>query len=145
MCSPPQNLEYALRAVRSEVAWFRDATRTSPNLVRDGYNTLWQRFHSLQVAFECYRRSLTPAQQSRGANELAELSAGLDIIREAFDDYRTSTAPGQRNGVPSPVWCARPCRCVLGQRAGSRQRQTGRAVNRPAAAERNRDVAGKRR
>jgi hypothetical protein len=36
-----------------------------------------------------------------GANQLAELDAGLDIIQEAFTDYQTAVANGQSSNTAS--------------------------------------------
>jgi hypothetical protein len=89
--------EEALRGVRSEVGWLRSATRTAPNYVRDGYSNLWDRFQSLRSAFDRFKATLSPDQQARAANELAELSSGLDIIQEAFGDSSRGAAESQAN------------------------------------------------
>jgi hypothetical protein len=39
--------------------------------------------------------TLNPQQLADGANELAELSAGLDILQEAFTNYQNDVAGGR--------------------------------------------------
>jgi hypothetical protein len=97
--------EEALRGVRSEVGWLRSATRTAPNFLRDGYGNLWQRFASLRSSFERFKGTLSPDQQMRGANELAELSSGLDIIQEVFGD----SSRGAAESLANPMAFRRMC------------------------------------
>jgi hypothetical protein len=40
-----------------------------------------------------------------GANQLAELDSGLDIIQEAFTDYQTAVSNGQSNSTAFANMC----------------------------------------
>src|SRR5438045_1906726 len=76
----PDSQRAAMNAVHAQVNWLHNPTRTAPNNGQNGAAMLDQQFGGLRGAFEEFKRVLTPAQQSAGANDLAELSAGLDII-----------------------------------------------------------------
>ena len=84
----------ALNLVRSQVGWLQNATRTAPR-TGDGVGLLWQQFQSLRQAFTDFTATLNARQQSEGANELVELSGGLDIIQEAFTNYQDDVASGR--------------------------------------------------
>jgi hypothetical protein len=47
------------------------------------------------------RNAVTHTCRRNTANQLAELSAGLDIIQEAFTDYQTAVANGQSRNTAS--------------------------------------------
>jgi hypothetical protein len=46
-------------------------------------------------AYGALKSTLTPHQLQNGANDLAELDAGLDILQEAFDNFREDVTAGQ--------------------------------------------------
>ncbi len=91
----PMAQRSAQTTVQSQVTWFQTSTRTASNLGAGGYGTVWQQFQMLQGAFDAFRATLTQQQLSRGANELAELEAGLSILGEAFTNYQHDVAEGQ--------------------------------------------------
>ena len=82
----------ALSALRAQANWFRNATQTAPNYPTGNYDLLWQQFQLLRRAYTEFKATLTPKQLASGANELAELDAGLDILQEAFDEYQQDVA-----------------------------------------------------
>jgi len=43
--------------------------------------------------------TLNPQQLANGADELAELSAGLDILQESFTNYHNDVAGGRSEGA----------------------------------------------
>lgn len=91
----PDAQRNALNTVRGQVNWLQNATGTAPNLVAGGPERVWEAFQALRGAYGAFRSTLTPAQLSYGANDLAELEAGLDILQEAFGNYQTDLAAGR--------------------------------------------------
>jgi len=89
----PQAQRNALGAVRSQVGWVQNATKVASN---DG--NLWQTFQALRQSYYDLKNTMTPKQLAHGANELAELDAGLDIIQEAFAYYQDDLAAGRTAG-----------------------------------------------
>ena len=85
----------AMGAVRSQVDVLRNSTRTARHLVNGGYEMVWQQFQSLRNAFTGLTMSLNPRQAALGANDIAELNAGLDILQEAFTNYQNDVASGR--------------------------------------------------
>ncbi len=96
---PAQNTPMAQRSaqmsVQSQVNWFQNSTRTASNYGGGGYGVVWQQFQALQGAFSGFKTTLSQQQLSQGANELAELDAGLGILEEAFSNYTQDVADGQ--------------------------------------------------
>ncbi len=101
----PQAQRSALSAVRSQVSWVQNATRTASNFGPQGYGNVWQTFEGLRQAYGSFKGTLTPNQLASGANELAELDAGLDIIAEAFANYQQDLAAGQAYGPTMSNLC----------------------------------------
>jgi hypothetical protein len=91
----PDAQRNALSAVRSQVNWLQNATRTAPSYANAGYGMVWQQFESLRSAYNALTQTLNPQQLAQGANDFAELSAGLGIIQEAFTNYQEAVAAGQ--------------------------------------------------
>jgi hypothetical protein len=91
----PDAQRNALNSVRSQVSWLQNSTRTAANFGDQGYGSVWQTFQGLRLAFGALTQTLTPQQSAYGANDLAELNAGLDIIQEAFTNYQEDVAAGQ--------------------------------------------------
>jgi len=84
----------ALNSVRSQVRWLQNSTRSALNFREQGYGSMWRSFQELRRDFLAFTQTLTPQQSAYGANDLAELNAGLDILEEAFDNYRKDVAAG---------------------------------------------------
>jgi hypothetical protein len=84
-----------MNMVQSQVDWLLNATRTAPNYGDGGVALLDQQFGGLRAAFQDFTRTLTPRQLEAGANDLAELGAGIDIIAEAFAEYQADLAGGR--------------------------------------------------
>ena len=85
----------ALSVVRSQAGWLDNATRTAPNYGAQGADNVWQQFQALRGTYAALKQTLTPQQAAQGANSLAELDAGLDIIQEVFPNYQDAVASGQ--------------------------------------------------
>ena len=91
----PDAQRNALNAVRSQVSWLQNATRTAPGYASGGYGMVLQQFDSLRSAYAGLTHTLNEQQLTRGANDLAELDAGLGIIQEAFSNYQEALGAGQ--------------------------------------------------
>ena len=91
----PDAQRNALNGVRSQVNWLQNATRTASNFGVQGYGNLLQQFQGLRDSYNGLKQTLNPQQLAQGANDLAELDAGLDIIQEAFGNYQEAVAAGQ--------------------------------------------------
>lgn len=102
----------ALNSVRSQVRWLQNATRTASDY-NGGAGMVWQQFQYLRGAYNNLTMTLTPQQQGYGANELAELSSGLDVLQEAFTNYQNDVAGGRSAAMALNDLCQ-----VLGQAAG---------------------------
>ncbi len=86
----------AMNAVRNQVDWLQNATRTAANFgPQGGSQNLWQQFQSLRGAYAEFKQTLSPQQLNQGANSLAEIDAGLDIIQQAFSNYEEDLAGGR--------------------------------------------------
>jgi hypothetical protein len=90
----PQAQRNALGVVRSQVSWVQNATKVASSYGPQGHLGVWQAFQKLRLAYGAFKATLTPKQLAYGANELAELDAGLDIIQEAFANYEQDLAAG---------------------------------------------------
>jgi len=90
----PMAQRSAQTTVQSQLNWFQNSTRTAANYGDGGYGVVWQQFQYLQGAYNAFKATLTPQQLSAGANELAELDAGLNILGEAFTNYQQDLADG---------------------------------------------------
>jgi hypothetical protein len=76
------------------VNWLQNATRTAGNF-SDNVGKMWREMQSLRAAYNAFTMTLNPQQRANGANELAELSAGLDILESAFANYSNDVAGGR--------------------------------------------------
>ena len=103
----------AMANVRNAVGWLQNATRTASNYRTGGDGMVWQQFQGLRNAFNGLTMTLNPQQAATGANEMAELSAGLDIMQEAFSNYQEDVAAGR----PASLALSDMCQ-VLRQAAG---------------------------
>jgi hypothetical protein len=91
----PDAQRNALNAVRSQVNWLQNATRTAASYGPQGYGNVLQQFQALRDSYTGLKQTLNPQQLAQGANDLAELDAGLDIIQEAFGNYQEAVGAGQ--------------------------------------------------
>jgi hypothetical protein len=91
----PMAQRNSLNLVVNQVNWFQNATRTASANSGDGYGLLVQQFQAVRDQYSGPKSTLTPQQLNAGANQLAELDSGLDIIQEAFTDYQTAVGNGQ--------------------------------------------------
>ncbi len=91
----PDAQRNALSAVKAQFNWLQNATRTASNFGAQGYDNVWRTFQAARATYEVLKSTLTSQQLTYGANDLAELDAGLDIIQEAFAYYQADLAAGQ--------------------------------------------------
>jgi hypothetical protein len=94
----PQSQRSALGNVRAEVNWVQNATRAASSYGPQGFGNVWQTFQGLRQAYSVFKSTLNPRQLANGANQWAELDAGLDIIQEAFANYQDDLAAGRPGG-----------------------------------------------
>ena len=95
----------ALASVRNAVEWLQNATRTAPSYRTGGDGLVWEQFQGLRNAFNGLMMTLNGQQQVKGANDFAELSAGLDILQEAFTNYQDDVAAGRPANVALSDMC----------------------------------------
>ncbi len=93
--NPSSAQRNALNNVRSRVKWLQNATRSAPSYRTGAAEMLWQQFQFLRGSYNAFTTTLFPQQLSYGANDWAELNAGLDIIQEAFTNYQDDLAQGR--------------------------------------------------
>jgi hypothetical protein len=91
----PMSQRNAYNLVLNQVNLFQNATRTASSYQGSGYGMLVQQFQNVSSQYASLKVSLNPQQLNVGANQLAELDSGLNIIQEAFADYQTAVANGQ--------------------------------------------------
>jgi hypothetical protein len=109
----PDAQRNALSNLRTQVGWLQNATRTAPNYNSGGVGLLWQQFQVVRASYQTFTTTLNPQQQAYGANDLAELSAGLDILQESFTNYQNDVASGRSPDAALSELCQ-----VLRQAAG---------------------------
>ena len=85
----------ALNAVKAQINWLQNATRTASSYGAQGVGNVWGTYQDLLQSYNAFKATLNPQQLAQGANALAELDAGLDIIQEAFSNYQQDVAAGQ--------------------------------------------------
>jgi len=93
--SSPAAQQNAMVSVRSGVQWLQNSARTAPPFGTEGSGRVWQQFQTVRMVYEAFKQTLTPQQFAYGANNLAELDAGLDILQEVFVNYQTDLAAGR--------------------------------------------------
>jgi hypothetical protein len=101
----PMAQRNALNLVLNQVTWFQNATRTASSYTSGGYGALMQKFLAVRAQYASLKSTLSPQQLTSGANQLAELDAGLDIIQEAFTDYQTQVGNGQSSASALANMC----------------------------------------
>ena len=102
--APPTNQmaqRNALNLLLNQVKWFQNAASSASSYPGGGYGLLVQQFQTVRNQYNGFKSSLTPEQLASSANQLAELDAGLDIVKEAFSDYQTAVANGQSSNTAS--------------------------------------------
>ena len=92
---PPDAQRNSSAQVRSAIGQLQNTTRTAPSYGEQGYGNVSQQFEGVRGAYQAFKQTLDPKQLTDGANDLAELDAGLDIIAGAFDNCRTEMAAGR--------------------------------------------------
>jgi hypothetical protein len=110
---PPDAQRNAMNAVAGQVGWLQNATRTASSYNTGAVDLVWSQFQGLRTAYSQFTTSLNPRQAAEGANDLAELSSGLDILQEAFTNYQDDVASGRSAGLALLDMCQ-----VLNQAAG---------------------------
>ncbi len=106
----PMAQRNAMNLVQNQMRWFQNACGTASSYVGGGAPLLQQQFQAVCGQYANFKSTLTPQQLNSGANMVAELDAGLEIIQEAFGDYDTAIANGQ-----SPASAYSNLRQVLSQ------------------------------
>lgn len=101
----PDAQRSAVNAVKSQINWLQNATRTASSFGAQGWGNVWQTFQAVREAHNAFKLTLTPQQQADGANALAELDAGLDILQEAFANYQQDLAGGRAVGPALQNMC----------------------------------------
>ena len=91
----PMAQRNTMNLVLNQINWFQNATRTASSQPNNGYGMLTQQLQAVRDQYAGFKTTLAPQNWNNGANQLAELDAGLDIIQEAFTDYQTGVANGQ--------------------------------------------------
>ena len=92
----PMAQRNSMNLVINQVNWFQNATRTASSYAGGGgYGLLVQQFQAVRDQYSGFKSTLNPQQLSSGANQVAELDSGLEIIQEAFADYQNAVANGQ--------------------------------------------------
>ncbi len=91
----PMAQRAGLQAVQSQMNWFQNSLRNASGYQGDSYGNVFQQFQALRGSYNAFQASLTSQQQSSGANDLAQLSSGLDILQEAFSNYQQEVADGE--------------------------------------------------
>jgi hypothetical protein len=109
----PDSQRNALNNVRSQAGWLQNSTRTAPNYLTGAYDMVWQQYQLFRTAYQDFKSTLSPRQLANGANDLAELDAGLDILAESFSNYQEDLAAGQANARAFRNMCQ-----VLGRATG---------------------------
>jgi hypothetical protein len=100
----------AVNAVRNQASWLNNAMRTAPNFRTGALDQVWQQFQLFRGSYNTLKTTLTAQQLQYGANDLAELDGGLDILAESFSNYQEDVGGGQSDSRALRNLCR-----VLGQ------------------------------
>jgi hypothetical protein len=101
----PDAQRNAMNAVRTQVSFLQNATRTASHYPNNPVQMVWDQFQSLRAQYNNFTATLSPRQQADFANEWSELGAGLDIIQEAFGNYQQDVADGRSSAVALSDLC----------------------------------------
>jgi hypothetical protein len=93
--SAPDAQRNAVNAVRAQLRSLHSATQAARNYGVEGVETVRQPFDSLRKQYDVFAAALSPGQTADCGNKLAELSAGLDILQQAFGNYRQDLTDGR--------------------------------------------------
>ncbi len=85
----------ARNEVRAQANWLQNSIRTASSYRTDPAGLIWQQFQIFSQAYGALKNTLTPQQLDYGANDLAELDAGLGILQEAFTNFQQDVAAGR--------------------------------------------------
>jgi hypothetical protein len=93
-----------------EILWHQlrfldNATRNATMFNTGADANLFRQVDAVRVAYETLKAVLLPWQLERGANDLAELDAGLAIISEAFPNFREDINRGRNEKVALRTLC----------------------------------------
>jgi hypothetical protein len=89
------NQRQVLNNFQRQLDMFDDAIRNTTRFNTPPDVMLWHNFDGLRVGFQTIKSSLAPVQVQRGANDLADLDAGLAIIAEAFPNFQEDLNNGR--------------------------------------------------
>jgi hypothetical protein len=101
----PDGQRNSANNVRAQAGWLQNATRTAPNYRTGAMELVWNQFQLFRAAYADFRATLSPRQVEGGANDLAELEAGLGILQEAFGNYEQDVAAGQNPTTAFRTMC----------------------------------------
>jgi hypothetical protein len=101
----PDAQRNALNALRSQMSFFQNATRTASSYGQQGYGNVQGQFQGVRDAYNALKQTLTPQQSANGANAIAELDAGLDILQEAFTNFQNDLAAGRQASMALRDMC----------------------------------------
>ena len=93
----PDTQRNAINLVQTQVSWLQNGTMTASSYTYSdqGYYKLERNFQGLRDAYSAFKQKLSQQQVAYGANGLAQLDAGLDIIQEAFGNYQEDLSAGR--------------------------------------------------
>lgn len=91
----PQSQRSAMNSVRSRVQWLQNALRTAPGYNTGGDQVVGQALQELRLEYRIFTQTLTSQQANYGANDLAELAAGIDILEEGIGNFQQDVASGR--------------------------------------------------
>jgi hypothetical protein len=91
----PDAQRNALGQLRSQINWFQNSTMNAPNQGGQGFDNLHGQYQTLRASYGALKQTLNQRQLTAGANALAELDAGLDIIEEAFANCQNDVSAGR--------------------------------------------------
>ncbi len=95
----------ALNAVRAQARSVYNATQNARNYGDNGMQLVWNQFQSFRNQYNTFAATLTPEQANKYGNEWAELSAGLDILQQAFDTYQQDLVDGRTTATALSDLC----------------------------------------
>jgi hypothetical protein len=101
----PQNQRQFYEQLLMQLRWLQNATQSASMLNTAPDVTLFRQFDAIGVAFRAFTQTLTPWQAQRGANELADLDAGLSIIGEAFPNFQEDLNQGRSPQIALRTLC----------------------------------------
>ena len=101
----PNAQRNALGQLRSQITFFQNSAMNAPNYREQGYDHVNAAFQALRGSYGGLKSTLNPQQLSYGANAIAELDAGLDIIQEAFANFQNDVSAGRNAQIALRDMC----------------------------------------